>query len=252
DQLLRLNAEMIAALDGAYRPGEIYLLGLQRASSLAFATRLGRVLVRLLLLPFGVAFVALKGIEEMVHLADKLGDLLSGPATSGHHAPHPHAHLVTPWSFGALSAFLVLLFNVAPFRRAVGRGFRLIGLFLRGVLIDAPVWVLHHPLLRAFLESPPVAFFRRRLAAPLLGRAPRGGILTACGADLLVTSWGSGGVFVVLLALLNTRFGHDVQEVAADRFLRFWRWLLLDIFPGLFRWVMRISRWFLEGVDRLL
>jgi hypothetical protein len=255
DPLLRLNSAMVSALDGAYRPGEVYLRGLQRVSSLAFGTVVGRLLVRFLLLPFGVAFVALRGTdllaEEAVHLSDWLAAKLGGHAAG--HGPHYHpTHLATPWAVGALALFLILLFNVAPFRRKVFRGLRIFGLFLHGVLIDAPVWVLHHPALRAFLESAPVAFFRRYLAVPLLAAALTGAILAVCGVDGLTNAYVSGGVFIVLLAVLNTRLGRDVQEVTADRFLRFWQWVAADLLPGLFRWVMRISRWFLEGVDRLL
>src|SRR5262249_14091288 len=108
DQLLRLNRELAVALDGAYRPGEIYLRGLQRASSLAFGTAFGRLLVLFLLLPFGAAFLGLKGVDLLAEEAVHFTDLLAGHhRQSGEH--HHPTHLATPWSVAGLGVFLLLL-----------------------------------------------------------------------------------------------------------------------------------------------
>jgi hypothetical protein len=249
DPLLRLNRELAGALDGAYRPGEVYLRGLQRVSSLAFGTVSGRLLVRFLLLPFGVAFVALRGADLLAEEVDKLVKWLSGHPVSGHHHP---THLAMPWSIGALSVFLLLLFNVAVFREKVFLGLRAFGRGLRAVLIYAPAWLIHHPAVRAVLTSWPVPFFRRHLLAPLVLAGATAALLAIFGADTLTIAWGSATVFVVVLAFLGSRLGRDVQEITVDRFVRFWQRVTTDFIPGLFRWVMLLSRRLLEGIDRLL
>src|SRR5262249_43924478 len=138
DQLLRLDRLLAEALDGVYRAGEVYLRSLQRLSSTAFATHVGRFLTLYFLLPFGIAFVALKGtgllIDEGAHGLRWLGLLgrhdkeavqeiytddpeflwewsdeeeLPGPAP----AHQEHVRLATPWAIGSLAVFLLLLIH---------------------------------------------------------------------------------------------------------------------------------------------
>jgi hypothetical protein len=266
DPLLRLNRALAGALDGAYRPGEVYLRALQRVSALGFGTALGRLLALFVLLPFGVAFVALRGLdllaEEGDHLLGWLGlhtypfreGLASLAELDGHvHHEHYHpTHLASPWSIAALGVFLLLLINVAGFRQKVFLGLRALGRGFRTVLIDGPAWLIHHPVVRAVLTSRPVTFFRRHLLAPLLLAGATAGLLTLFGADAPTTASASGAVFVLTLAFLASRFGRDVQEIAVDRFVRFWQRVTTDFLPGLFRWVMLLSRRLLEGIDRLL
>jgi hypothetical protein len=59
DPLLLADAALARRLDGVYHRGEVYLRLLQRASSLAFGTKLGRWLSRFVALPFGGAFIVL-------------------------------------------------------------------------------------------------------------------------------------------------------------------------------------------------
>src|SRR5262249_3682251 len=68
DRLIRPHRPLAAALDGVYRRGEIYLRWLQRLSSLAFGTRVGRFLTRYVVLPFGGSFVALEGLGHLITL----------------------------------------------------------------------------------------------------------------------------------------------------------------------------------------
>ncbi len=266
DALLRLNRALAEALDGAYRPGEVYLRTLQRVSALAFGTVVGRLLVRFLILPFGVAFVALRGVdllaEEVDHLLGWLGmhiypfhEGLASLALLGEHPHREHyhpTHLATPWAIGVLGVFLLLLINAAGFRSAVFTGLRRLGRGLRVVLVDWPARVVCSPAVRALLTSRPVTFFRRHLLAPLVLAGATAGILTALGYDGPTVTGASTAVFLVTLAFLASRLGRDVQEVVIDRFLRYWRRVTTDFLPGLFRWVMLVSRRVLEGIDRLL
>jgi hypothetical protein len=250
DQLLQLDRALAVALDGAYRPGEIYLRGLQRVSALAFGTIFGRLLVLFLLLPFGVAFLGLKGAdllaEEAVQIAHKLGG-----QQAGEHGHHP-THLATPWSVAGVGLFLLLLINVPRFRQRVFAGLRIVGRGLRMVLIDAPVWLVHCSPVRAVLESRPVQFFRRDLLAPLLLTVLAACVLAILEIEGTTLAWVSASVFVLMVAFLNSRLGRDMQEIVIDRCVRFWQRVLTDLIPGLFRLVMQVSRRILEAIDRVL
>src|SRR5262249_54190817 len=78
DALIRANRLLALRLDGVYRRGEIYLRGLQRFSSLAFGTRLGRFLTRYVALPFGGAFIVLEGVHHLLAAVEDGIALLAG------------------------------------------------------------------------------------------------------------------------------------------------------------------------------
>src|SRR5262249_48934852 len=80
DRIIRANRRLPIALDGVYRRGEFYLRWLQRISSLAFRTAIGRALVLYLLLPFGGAFLALEGVQ---HILNPLAELVLPKEGSG-------------------------------------------------------------------------------------------------------------------------------------------------------------------------
>lgn len=66
DQLLRLNLALSDRFSEIYRPGEFYLRNLQRLSSLAFGTGIGRWFCRYILIPFGGSAVILGGLGALV------------------------------------------------------------------------------------------------------------------------------------------------------------------------------------------
>ena len=137
DPLLRANAKLAVSLDGVYRRGEVYLRGLQRVSALAFGTAVGRFLTLYLILPFIGAFVALKGSQEMVELAEhwihphphhsvaaaaEIG-LLASPAAGPMAAAATHwtewsepLEFVNPYSLLITAVFLLLILYVSRFR----------------------------------------------------------------------------------------------------------------------------------------
>jgi hypothetical protein len=63
DPLLRLDRRLATALDGVYRPSEFYLRWLERLTSPAFGTAVGRWLVLFVLVPFGGALLLLDGAQ---------------------------------------------------------------------------------------------------------------------------------------------------------------------------------------------
>jgi hypothetical protein len=235
DPLLRLNRELARTLDGVYHRGEIYLRLLQRFSALAFGTRPGRFLTQFFALPFGGAFV-----------------LLKGPDAVAEEWFHTHLHLAKLWKVGVLGVFLLLLFNVSGFRRLLGQGLRQVGRGLRTVFIDVPGWVLRQPPVRAVLESRPVLFFRRYLLMPLLLTGVTAEVALVAGLDNTSTEVLSGSFFVIVFVLCASRIGRDVSETLADWLARGWRRLSLDLLPGLFRLIMDFFKRLLETVQRFL
>src|SRR5262245_66095647 len=78
DKLIRANRRLPVLLDGVYRRGEFYLRWLQRLSSVALGTAIGRLLVLYVLLPFGGAFLTLEGLQHVAHPVAKW--IVGGPA----------------------------------------------------------------------------------------------------------------------------------------------------------------------------
>jgi hypothetical protein len=68
DRLARFDRTAAEALPGVYRPGEIYIKGLQQLSAPLFGTGPGRKLSRYVLVPFGAAYLLLKSIDMLMEL----------------------------------------------------------------------------------------------------------------------------------------------------------------------------------------
>src|SRR5262249_35470660 len=146
DPLIKANRDLAIALDGVYHRGEIYLRWLQRLSSLAFGTRVGRILTLYLVLPLGGAYLVLEGLQHI--LVDPLYWLFGpprvplpvrvtgafglaypvGPAPLAAAAElaglHQHRlHLLHGWSLLLLAVFLLGVLYWPAFRRRVGQFF---------------------------------------------------------------------------------------------------------------------------------
>ena len=142
DPLLRQRrtSPLARSLDGVYHRGEVYLRTLQRASSLAFGTKVGRWLSRFVALPFGAAFVALEGLQHIV-----------GPIV--HMTTGAEVHLLSVASESVIGLLLLGLINFRRFRAAFGRACRMIGHGLKGVFYDVPAWLLNRPVVRSWLVN---------------------------------------------------------------------------------------------------
>lgn len=68
DALLRADQRFAFLLDGVYQRGPFYLRWLQRLSSLIFGTAWGRNITLYALLPYGGAFMAIRGLEHLVEM----------------------------------------------------------------------------------------------------------------------------------------------------------------------------------------
>jgi hypothetical protein len=255
DPLIRLNRKLAVALDGVYRRGECYMRLLHRLSSVAFGTALGRLLVRFLILPYGLAFfvVITPGIamEELEKLFQWVGLLEKPPAPTGHAAPHafPMPNL---WGVVGLGVFFLLLLHVGSFRSGLFYGLGKIGAGLQAVFIDVPRWLVNLPTLQAILHNRFWRLLRRFVIWPVL-MAISGGLIAWWNGLETRGIAGAAAVSMALgIVLLNTRLGRDVEEVVTDWLLRFWVWFTIDLVPGLLRLIMDVSRLCLETVEQVL
>lgn len=72
DRLARFDRCAARAFPGLYRPGEIYIKGLQRLGAPLFGTPPGRLLLRHLIIPVGLAFLGLKTLDVLIGILPTL------------------------------------------------------------------------------------------------------------------------------------------------------------------------------------
>jgi hypothetical protein len=269
DKLIRANRQFADDLDGVYRRGEIYLRWLQRFSSAAFGTSVGRFLTLFLVLPFGGSYLALEGLHHVLeifhaHPAHQpsiartvalLGSPAQGPllAASALVAERRASlHLVNVYSVVGLGLFLFALIHSSWFRRRVTDGLALTWHAMMVMLHDWPAAFLRLPWVRTILESRPYLLLYQFVLKPLPWAA---GVTVAC--HLFGLALGSAlavgaGAFVLASLLCNSRIGMQVEEVCTDGLVRSWEHLSRDVVPGLYRMVVFLFKRLLEDLERVL
>jgi hypothetical protein len=240
DALLRADEALAISLDGVYRPGEVYLRWLQKVSSLAFGTGIGRAISLHLMLPFVASFVVLEGLTHLVHpIAHALGH-------------HGEIHLAHPWSLGALAVFVWGLVHAPAFRRGAGVVARAVGRAIGFVLVGIPRWFLSLPLIAAALSGPAFAWMVRLLLWPAL----LGGVAVVAARPLGISremALGAALVLsVVLASYLATESGARLEEIVVDVSARRVRHVTRRVLPGLFAATLELVRQLVERVDRFL
>ncbi len=173
DPLLRLDRRLATALDGVYRPSEVYLRWLERLTAPAFGTVSGRWLVLFVLLPFGGAAVMVQGAQVLVGhfqpaVVPSRGDQgeeaerpapsedAEGSETSAERIGVEKLELPLSWKLAAialLGLFLLALLHVESFRQGCKQTLVLTYRALRGLLIDLPVYLARRPLVQKALKS---------------------------------------------------------------------------------------------------
>ncbi|HEY3359848.1 MAG TPA: hypothetical protein VGQ83_41745 [Polyangia bacterium] len=239
DQLLKADRLLADALDGVYRRGEIYLRFLQKVSSVAFGTWLGRMATLYAVLPLGASFVLLEGLQHIV------GPLLR--RLHGH-----RVHLLTRPSFAVTAVAIFLLIHSPACRRGAHAGWRGVRFVLKLLCYDLPRWLFTRPLLRRLRESRPARLLWRYVlkpgvvALPALWLAPRlhlgrRGALVAAGA-----------LFLALDVALNSRLGRAVEEAVGDATVRAVHQVRARILPGLLALILGAFRGLVDGLERAL
>ncbi|MFO0845965.1 MAG: hypothetical protein U0797_26885 [Gemmataceae bacterium] len=265
DELIRLNRVLAADLDGVYRRGEIYLRWLQRLSSVFFGNVVGRTLTLYLLLPLLGSLFILKGVEGLTdevhhfivspllgleaHPDDPPDDELTPSEALEKKKRPPVLPLFNPWSFGGLAVFLLLLMHVPRFRRGVLTVLGHLWRVVRGLLYDLPAAFFRLPAVRAVLQSKPYLLFYQFAGKPLLLSLPVALVMRLRGAGGPTVLGVTAVAWALASLVLNTRLGLVVEETTADWLTRTWQLVRDDLVPGLFSWVMWVSRRFLERVE---
>jgi hypothetical protein len=242
DAVLRADRRLGEVADGVYREGEIYLRGLQKASSLAFGTKLGRLLTLYVALPFGSSYVALEGVG---HLVGAISEVLHGP----------EIELFNPVSFVLLGAFIFVMLHVEVARRAALRAVRAAGAGLRDLFVLMPRWLAAQPFVRFLVENGPLRTLWRFVVRPLVvaGAAARlarsaVGAHTARGTRAEYTTFGVA--FLVASAALNSPAGVLAQELAIDWLSRRFTWLGRQFLPNLFHLVVSLFARLVDSIER--
>lgn len=239
DRLLQVDRALAEVLDGVHRRGEVYLRGLQRFSALAFGTPVGRLLTLFFALPFGGAFVLLKGVEEINHV-------MLAPLTGW------HIHVTSFANLLVLGLVALGIINYVRFRRRFLAVLGAMGRALRLVAFDLPSMFFCHPVVRRLLGSKPVRFVWRFALKPGLAGGLLAALATGIGLKQQVgAALGLCG-FVVASFLFNTRTGQVLEEVAVERIARALRGLIFEVIPGLFHLIVLAFARALEWVEKLI
>ncbi|MHB1562158.1 MAG: hypothetical protein ACYC61_32320, partial [Isosphaeraceae bacterium] len=239
DRLLATDRELATAVDGVHRRGEVYLRWLQRASALAFGTPIGRLITLFVALPFGGAFVLLRGLEEIYGLS--IGRL------TGRHLEFVGAETVVPLGLVALGAI-----NVARFRGGLLAVLRTIGCGLRIVLVELPARVLAYPLVRWLVHSMSVRVVWRFTIRPGLFAAAAWGLARLMRLAPVVAGTTGAVSFALAFLAFNTRPGRRLIDQAVEGCTRAAHTLVIAVIPGLFHLIMAFFDRLIEWVERLI
>jgi hypothetical protein len=292
DKLIRANRGLAESMDGIYRRGEIYLRWLQRLSSAAFGTSVGRFLTRYLILPFGGSFMVLKVWEEIHHLFMKhVLPLFRGPSVAeitdravqvtrvwssvaqaqAHQSvgggpipglqgvveslwvpPAKHELGVPLYPWLILGVFLFGVLHAGFFRNLAWEGLKWVWRGVRGVLYDLPMAIINSAPVQHLLASRPVQLFFQFLIKPLPWAAGAWLALYLAGVPPEWALGVAGGVFLVASTILHSRLGLYLEEVTIDGAVRWWHLMRADVLPGIFRWVVYFYRRLMEDLEKLL
>jgi len=248
DRLLRADRRLADVLDGVYQRGAIYLRGLQRLSSCAFGTKLGRTLTLYAAIPFGGAYVILAFADHVYEAGRRFSRWWAGAiAEHEHAAAHPNLALTV-----ALGLLILALIHVPRFRSAIWQVLRFGGQLLRLMFYEIPLWLAEVTFINRLLRSPAFLFFRKRLLMSLILTGLFCWLFPAVGWYQLPRPSVTACIFVILAAVLNSKFGRDIEELVAERLQLMWHRVRVHVFVALFDLVMDFFKEVLEWLERVL
>ena len=251
DPLLRGDRRLAASLDGVYRGGEFYLRWMQRLSSLAFGTGVGRWLTRFAFVPFVGAYVAMAGLEHLIGLV----------------ARHAEVDLKSAWVVIPLGLFLAGLMNFEGFRQRVGRACQNLWHGTLTLLVDPLVAFYRSEIVQRVLHSRAYMLASRFVVRPLVLTAIVFWLSPLQMAELATAiRWISPSetitghssttsatlVFLLVNVVINSRLGRTAEEVFVEWIVHSWQRFGLRILAGAFWWLADLFKSILESIERLL
>jgi hypothetical protein len=252
DPLLRLDRRLATLLDGVYRPSEIYMRWLERATALGFGTKVGRFLSHVFLIPFGAAFV----VVESVHFLSKY---LHGPRVEAVNSVVAWAveGAVTepdPWNVLVTSLWVLigLIFMACIFSETVRtkckRLARASGRALRKVLIEAPVKLLTLPTLQRILGSWTVQLTYWYVIKPGLVCF----VLWLLVPYLFQSLVSAAAVFLVVNIAINSHTGLALGETVLQGSIDLFHMLRSGLLLGLYNFIVVLFKQLTHFVEYLL
>ena len=244
DQLLQADRRLAIALDGVYRHGEFYMRWMQRLSSLAFGTAVGRFLTRFVAVPFGGAYVALAGVHHA-------WEMIPGKEP-GQTSASAGLLLTSPAVVLSLGLLLLGLINSAGFRRAVGRFFSTAYRAFNSLAIEPIRWIVQSRLLQQIVHSRPFTISFRFVVKPLVWTVIVWRLALLDEPSWRMSPGAAVSIFLAFNLLLNSRLGRNAEEVAADWVVQGWHRFGLRAITGLFWFVVDAFRRLLAVIERMM
>jgi len=178
-------------------------------------------------------------------------DVFTSSAPPPEH-PHPHASDLIAWpTILACGLFLLLMFHVPPFRRAVFALLTLLWWGVRGLLWDIPMGLWRSRTLRGLRQSRPVRFLIHHFWSPLLITL----VLFAAMLLIGVSPWyllRRGVLIWAGLTLAYNLWGPVLQDRIAEAISDWWRLVRVNLLPGLIATIIDWFRMLANWVERQL
>ncbi|MBU6222221.1 MAG: hypothetical protein KGR24_05650 [Planctomycetes bacterium] len=240
DELLQLDDQLAATLDGVYRPAPLYLSLMQRISAPFFGVAAGRLLTTHVLLPFGGAWIILRGLEHVIEPITEysLGEMW---------------HVYTRGRVLAIGIALWALLHLPPVRTAAWQATRGAAAIAHFFLIALPGRFLRLPAVERILRSRPVRWLVDHATGPLVVTVvawllmPRHGRWLSRG-----TPWVPPLVFAASAVLLNSRTGRHLQERVVEAAGQALHQFHLHVIAGLLSWIVDVFRQAMDFVEGTL
>ncbi|WP_200387368.1 sulfite exporter TauE/SafE family protein [Thiocapsa imhoffii] len=245
DRLAHFDRLAEQALPGVYKPGEIYIKGLQQLGAPLFGTPRGRLVLRHLIVPIGLAYLGLKTI-----------DIIAGLVTP----PELSLNLAPLWLVLLLAAMINLFAYTRGGRWIVVALWRVICWTFRLLLFDGIRRLLRWRPIARFLANSAIRGLDRNLFQPLLiGLAL---VLPFLGIGLLIEGIdiepGLSSLvvaFAVGTLIRNTPAGRRLLDNAVSKTLQFLRrlnqTLVIGLVQELLHFFKEVTRRFAQGLHRI-
>lgn len=242
DRLNQLDGQLARVLPGIYQRGEFYIRGLQQLSAPLFGSSAGRWLTRYMILPFGIAFLGLEGLNHLLHWVLHLT-----------HAAWSF-ELFTPIAFLCLGVVLNLAFYTNDGRstlRRLGSGLYHVFKFALFTVWHAP---LNWPWVRALARTAAARKLLRFGIVPMtIGGVlalPVWALVAFSDLDWTVPWLETLGLMLASGNLLrNTHVGKHTLDSVVYNLDLFWSQVRTTLFVGLIRSVLDLFDRMLQLLD---
>ena len=176
----------------------------------------------------------------------------TAPLAGTTHTAARHHWVYSRLNMFLLGCFIFALIHAPPFRNAVETLLRATWKVLRVALVEVPRYVMAFPPVEWLLKSFPMKLFRRFVIAPVLVTSIFCVVLPWLGVYDWPNRWSSLAVLIVCIAVLNSRFGRDTEELTREFLSRLWYRIRTHLLLGLFTLIVDAFHWLMDGLERVL